>query len=59
MKKIIVSYNHFSLFVKSWQVSGAGLAADFDGNNVVDWNDMDIFVRNWLYEYHTTPREGN
>jgi hypothetical protein len=38
----------FASFANQWQQNGPGLAADFDKNLSVDFNDLEVFAVNWL-----------
>ena len=44
-----VDFRHFARFAEQWLDSGSGLAADLDGDNVVDLFDLSWFVDEWLY----------
>ena len=43
-----VNFADFATFAEYWLQSGTGLPADLDGNGVVDFGDLELFVYNWL-----------
>jgi len=43
-----VNFADFAAFAQYWLQSGAGLPADLDGNGIVDFGDLELFVYNWL-----------
>ncbi len=44
-----VEFEDFARFAEHWLDSGSDLSGDLDGNNVVDIEDLDMFVYQWLY----------
>jgi hypothetical protein len=44
-----VEFEDYGRFAAQWLAAGSGLAADLDGNRVVDTKDLDRFVAEWLY----------
>ena len=44
-----VDFYSFARFAEWWLYTGDGLAADLDGNTVVDLVDLKLFVDEWLY----------
>jgi len=44
----IVEFHHYARFAEEWLQTGSDLAADLDGDNDVDWDDLDKFVAWWL-----------
>lgn len=45
----IVDFHHFARLAEDWLEMGSGLAGDLDGDDDVDWFDLDMFVEEWLY----------
>ena len=47
-----VEFNDFARFASYWLDSGTDSPADLykDGNNIVDYLDLDLFLNEWLYE---------
>jgi hypothetical protein len=43
-----VEFDDYARFAESWLVAGSNLPADFDGNGIVDLNDLKLFVNEWL-----------
>lgn len=43
-----VNFADFAAFAQYWLENGAGLPADLDGNGIVDFGDLELFVYNWL-----------
>jgi hypothetical protein len=44
-----VDFHHFARFAELWLHTGAGLDADLDGSETVDYIDLDQFTDLWLY----------
>jgi hypothetical protein len=45
----IVEFEDFARFAEYWLETGTDLPADFDGDGVVDAEDLENFVYEWLY----------
>ena len=43
-----VDFHHFAKFADQWLDIGADLAADLDGDGYVDFDDLKLFVDEWL-----------
>jgi hypothetical protein len=48
----VVNFADFATFAWNWQESGIGLDGDFDGNGIVDNNDLETFCFLWLSGPH-------
>jgi hypothetical protein len=44
----IVSFDDYARFAELWRHGGAGIAADLDGNEIVDFKDLREFTDVWL-----------
>ena len=44
----IVEFHHFARFAQYWLDVGDGLPGDLDGDNDVDWADLELFIDEWL-----------
>lgn len=43
-----VDFHHFARFADRWLDTGSDLTADLDGDNDVDFDDLKLFVDEWL-----------
>ena len=44
-----VDFEHFARFAQYWLETGADMPADLYEDNIVDYNDLQLFVDEWLY----------
>ena len=44
----IVKFVDFSIFASDWQKAGTTLSGDINGDEVVDFNDLEILAYHWL-----------
>jgi hypothetical protein len=44
-----LNFLDFSIFANSWQVEGEFLRPDLNPNGLVDFNDLAVFVKDWLW----------
>lgn len=44
-----INFKHFAVFANKWQNTGP-IPEDINGNNKVDYQDLEIIARNWLYD---------
>lgn len=44
----IVDFEQFSIFAEYWLETGSGLPADLNGNEIVNLDDLKLFVDVWL-----------
>ena len=44
-----VDFEHFARFAQYWLETGSNLPADLYEDNIVDYDDLSLFVDEWLY----------